>query len=89
VTIPCSRTGRLAAAAQTAASGNGFDLAPAAALEAGALVDGDVLVFTREREDSLKARALQRAGIEIVHVRDAMQNLICAQSSRNLAAAKC
>jgi diaminohydroxyphosphoribosylaminopyrimidine deaminase/5-amino-6-(5-phosphoribosylamino)uracil reductase len=30
--------------------------------------DGDVLVFTREREDSLKARALHRAGVEIVHV---------------------
>jgi len=40
-------------------------------------VDGDVLVFTREREDSLKARALQRAGIEIVHVagRDAKPDL--------------
>jgi diaminohydroxyphosphoribosylaminopyrimidine deaminase/5-amino-6-(5-phosphoribosylamino)uracil reductase len=40
-------------------------------------VDGDVLVFTREREDSLKARALQRAGVEIAHVagRDAKPDL--------------
>ena len=30
--------------------------------------DGDVLVFTRAREDSPKARALRRAGIEVVHV---------------------
>jgi diaminohydroxyphosphoribosylaminopyrimidine deaminase/5-amino-6-(5-phosphoribosylamino)uracil reductase len=30
--------------------------------------DGDVLVFTRAREDSPKARALRRAGVEIVRV---------------------
>ncbi len=30
--------------------------------------DGDVLVFTREREDSPKARALRSAGVEVVHV---------------------
>jgi diaminohydroxyphosphoribosylaminopyrimidine deaminase / 5-amino-6-(5-phosphoribosylamino)uracil reductase len=30
--------------------------------------DGDVLVFTRAREDSPKSRALRRAGVEVVHV---------------------
>jgi diaminohydroxyphosphoribosylaminopyrimidine deaminase/5-amino-6-(5-phosphoribosylamino)uracil reductase len=30
--------------------------------------DGDVLVFTRAREDSPKARALRRAGVEVVRV---------------------
>jgi diaminohydroxyphosphoribosylaminopyrimidine deaminase/5-amino-6-(5-phosphoribosylamino)uracil reductase len=30
--------------------------------------DGDVLVFTRERENSPRARALRRAGVEVVRV---------------------
>src|SRR5580693_10371920 len=30
--------------------------------------DGDVLVFTRAKDDSPKARALRRAGIEVVHL---------------------
>jgi diaminohydroxyphosphoribosylaminopyrimidine deaminase / 5-amino-6-(5-phosphoribosylamino)uracil reductase len=30
--------------------------------------DHDVLVFTRERENSPKARALRRAGVEVVHI---------------------
>ena len=30
--------------------------------------DGDVLVFTRAKEDSPKARALRRAGIDVVHL---------------------
>jgi diaminohydroxyphosphoribosylaminopyrimidine deaminase/5-amino-6-(5-phosphoribosylamino)uracil reductase len=31
--------------------------------------DGDVLVFTRAKENSPKARALRRAGIEVVHLK--------------------
>ena len=30
--------------------------------------DGDAVVFTREKEDSLKTRALRRAGVEVVRV---------------------
>lgn len=30
--------------------------------------DGDVVVFTRAEEDSQKARALRRAGVEVVHI---------------------
>src|ERR1019366_8375395 len=30
--------------------------------------DGDLVVFTRAKEDSLKARALRRAGVEVVRV---------------------
>ena len=30
--------------------------------------DGDVLVFTRAKENSPKARALRRAGVEVVHL---------------------
>jgi diaminohydroxyphosphoribosylaminopyrimidine deaminase/5-amino-6-(5-phosphoribosylamino)uracil reductase len=31
-------------------------------------VDGDLLVFTRARDDSPKARALRRAGVEVVRL---------------------
>ena len=51
--------------------------------------DNDVLVFTRASEDSPKARALRRAGVEIVRIADAARNPISRKPSRNLAAEKC